>query len=322
MGGALRKKLAIVGFSPKSRDLAPCEDPEWEIWSCNHVYRYIPRTDVIFEIHKHDELEAKYGAENWQQYSNYLKTTKATVYMMEEHPDYPNVKRLPFEELVQEFGWLRETVEDGECGYVRSLSHDATFKSTLAYMMAMAIRENRWETIAIYGVDMSVDSEWRHQRMNFSMFIGWARGAGIQVILPDNSALLREGYIQFYGYHDSQAEKYKEVILKLQARVKQADDTLQAMDRQNDAMANRVHELRGAIKLADEMSKDESVNGHRELFLSKKAALAKDLEEVTYKQSAHLGSMQILQGRRIERAALMEELGYHNRGEFHEKNRA
>jgi hypothetical protein len=58
------------------------------------------------------------------------------------------------------------------------------------------------------------------------------------------------------------------------------------------------------------------------MFAAKKATLVKDLEDVTYKQSAHLASMQVLHGRRIERAALMEELGYHNRGEFPERNRA
>src|SRR3990172_1701545 len=145
----VRKKLAIVGFSERSRDFAPFDDPEWEIWGCNHVYRFVPRVDVLFEIHRIGELEAKYGPEKWALYSEYLRTTDATVWMMDERADFPKVKRLPIEALEAEFAYQLEHVEhppDSRASVTeRKLIDFAQFKSTLSYMLCMGLMEKRFE---------------------------------------------------------------------------------------------------------------------------------------------------------------------------------
>lgn len=316
---ALRKKLAIVGFSEKSRDFAPYDDPEWEIWGCNHVYRFVPRVDVLFEIHRLGELEAKYGPEKWKAYSEHLKTTDSVVYMMDEHPDFPKVKRLPIEALEAEFGYFLEGVElDRGAGKVisRERYEIAQFKSTLSYMLAMALREKRFETIAVYGVDMHVDSEWHFQRMNFAFFLGWARGMGVEIIIPENSSLLREAGFRLYGYESGTAEKYKDLIKEMGKEVQGLDAKLKQMDRENEHMVMRIGEIRGAIKLADQFAQSESFNGHREAFVEKKAALHSDLAELMERQAAHLAAMHEAQGARNKTYAWMDRLGYHNRGEM------
>jgi len=320
-----RTKLAIVGFSPKSRDLAPFDDPEWEIWGCNHVYRYAPRVDALFEIHKIRELEAKYGENNnWPEYAEHLRTTDATVWMQDESPDFPKVKRLPIEDLKRDFGYMLEHYEidgndvDKRTVKGRSRSKIAQFKSTLSYMLAMAIRENRFTEIAVYGVDMSIDSEWHFQRNNFCFYMGWCKGLGIELVLPDNSALLQEAGFRLYGYEESKADKYKELISYLGDDVKKADAETVRMDIHNENMAARIQEMVGAKKVLSRLVKEEQFNGHRE-FLQAELDELNEMEAMLRRdQSKHLGLMYETVGARKKAFALMEQLGYHNRGEMPE----
>ena len=58
------RKIAIIGMANTTRDLAPYDDPSWEIWGMNESYakknrvrgsktdRYLKRWDRIFQIHQ------------------------------------------------------------------------------------------------------------------------------------------------------------------------------------------------------------------------------------------------------------------------------
>lgn len=319
-----RKKLVIVGFSEKSRDFAPYDDPEWEIWGCNHVYRFVPRVDVLFEIHRLGELEAKYGPEKWAAYSEYLRTTDATVWMMDERADFPKVKRLPIETLEAEFAYQLEHVEyEGfDVGKrkvtERKLTDFAQFKSTLSYMLCMALMEKRFEEIAVYGVDMVADSEYWFQRNNLSFYMGWARGAGVKLRIPENSALLREGGFIRYGYESGTAEKYKDVIAERGRRVKDLDAALVAMDNENEVMVAEMRRIEGKLAVVKALAVDESFNGHRERFTEEARLIETDYRALCERQRVHFLRMHDFQGRRNESFEIMEKLGYHNRGEMPE----
>lgn len=318
-----RTKLAIVGFSEKTRDFAPYDDPEWEIWGCNHVYRFIPRVDVLFEIHKIGELQAKYGPEKWKVYSDWLKSTDAVVYMQDTSEEFPNVKRLPIEQLESEFSYFLEHVEWTGSGVgdrnvtKRERFPYAQFKSTPAYMLAMALLEG-FKEIAVYGLDMAIDSEWHFQRMNMSFLLGWARGAGVELTLPETSALLREAGMRLYGYEESQAEKYKPVIDRLGNRIKELDAQLQKMDNQNEEMVNHIFKLQGVIAMLHSYAGDERFNGSRDIVLKDLEEHEKELAQMSERQRVHLSSSMETLGARKEAFDLMDKLGYHNRGEMPE----
>jgi len=320
----MRKKLAIVGFSERSRDLAPYDDPEWEIWGCNHVYRFIPNLHANFEIHRLKELEAKLGPDKWPVYAEWLRTTDAVVWMQEKSDEFPNVQRLPIEELEAEFSYFLEHIETEGTGVgdrkvtSRTLKPYAQFKSTPAYMIAMALRERRFEEIAIYGLDMAIDSEWHFQRMNMSFLLGWARGMGIEITIPNNSALLREGGLRLYGYETGTAEKYKPVIDHLGKKLREFDAKLKGMDEKNEAMVNHIFKLEGIIAMLKSYEKDERFNGSRELIAEDLKAHEKELEAIRIDQGVHLGATRETFGARKEAFALMDQLGYHNRGEIPE----
>jgi hypothetical protein len=89
------------------------------------------------------------------------------------------------------------------------------------YMLAHAIQEwnqaerpSDWE-IGIWGISMTVDSQWGPQRSQFEYLIGLARGSGLRVYVPPESDLLKGNYA--YGYDSDRETGFPEDML--QARV-------------------------------------------------------------------------------------------------------
>jgi hypothetical protein len=75
-----------------------------------------------------------------------------------------------------------------ECDVLRKLT------STPSYMMALAIHEGHKE-ISIYGVEMGMDNhEYFKQRAGMYAWIGYAKGLGIEVTIPDESSLFKDAY--------------------------------------------------------------------------------------------------------------------------------
>lgn len=176
--GERRKKVAIVGFSESSRHLAPYNDPEWEIWAMNQLYRHIPRATRWWEMHKYPDyltIDQVPGTD----YAGWLAKCPIPVYMCEKRDDVPNSVRYPIETMVARFGDY--------------------FYSTISYMIALAISEG-FEEIGLWGIDLAHDSEYEYQKPSAEYLLGVAIGAGITVRIPQQSALLKGTYR--YGYED------------------------------------------------------------------------------------------------------------------------
>jgi hypothetical protein len=187
-----KKKAAVVGFASSSRDLAPYDDPECAILALNELYRSIPRWDVLFEMHKIEyvrQFAPRDGATSEPSaHYTFLKSLPPAgdpafrpVYMQQRHEDIPASVALPIKELSERFF-------PGE---------DPYFTSTPSYMIAMAIMEG-YEEIGIYGIDLLQDEEYSYQRPGAEYLIGVARGMGIKVHVPKQSALCKANYL--YGY--------------------------------------------------------------------------------------------------------------------------
>ena len=139
------KRLAIVGCSD-SKNLAPYDDPDIEIWSVNNAYGHIKRYSRWFEIHT---IEFKDGhfSRRWNRdfrgldvdiYLSHLAALDCPVYMQKHWDCIPKSVAFPVDEVIKHFG------------------DDRYFTNTISYQIALAIMEG-FKEIQVWGVDMAVD---------------------------------------------------------------------------------------------------------------------------------------------------------------------
>lgn len=176
--GTKRTKLAIVGFAASSKDLAPFNDPTWEIVGLNQLYRHIPRADRWLEIH-HNFLEHVVEGTD---HMKWLSEAPIPVYMVDRIPGIPNSVRYPIERVM-----------DGHTDY---------FTSTVAFALALAIEEG-FKEIGLWGIDLIVGDEYFYQKPCAEFWLGVAHGKGITVTLPHTTALCKQSHR--YGYQSEPA---------------------------------------------------------------------------------------------------------------------
>jgi len=169
-------KIAIVCGSPSTMMDAPFDDPEWEIWVLgNRIDAFKgKRVTRIFEIH--DDLSEHGDPERYalSLVEHGLPMIVGEGFILEEDNQ---IKAFPFK--AAEDLWGAE--------YLTSSS---------AYMMALAILEGATE-ISIYGVDMAIDNfEYYWQRPAMEAWVGFAKGRGIKVFIPDASPLGKSDYVE------------------------------------------------------------------------------------------------------------------------------
>ena len=173
-----RTKVAIVGFSYTSLHLAPYADLEWSIWGMNQLYRHIPRADRWFEMHRDPLVDQVAGTD----YTQWMKESKIPIYMLSASDEIPLSVAFPLDDIVQ------------------NISHRCYFTSSIAYMIALAIRDG-FKEIAIYGVDLADDTEYFEQRPCAEYWLGVAEARGVKVYIHKRSALLKQAWL--YGYENS-----------------------------------------------------------------------------------------------------------------------
>jgi hypothetical protein len=171
-----RKRVAIVGFSAVTRDAAPYDDPSFEIWGLNQLYRFTPRFDRWFELHTREVFLADTVRDT--NYLAWLQTAPVPIYMIERFPDIPTSVRFPIEVLIQTF-------------------RRDYFTSSIALQFAFAILLG-FEEIHAYGIDLVVGGEYGFEKPCAEYWLGQMEGRGIKVVLPKKSALLKQHHR--YGY--------------------------------------------------------------------------------------------------------------------------
>ena len=167
------RDLVILGSAPM-----PGYDPRYkfyvdktafqqdaDIWAFNSFARILPRTDAVFQIH----LPGRYRNQpSWE----WLKTTKATVYMREVDPEVPTSVAYPFEEVYE----LTRNVRQG----VKQLEPIKFMTSTAPFAIALAILQGR-PKIHFYGFGLEQDTEYFDQRDCILFWMGFAAGRGISM---------------------------------------------------------------------------------------------------------------------------------------------
>jgi hypothetical protein len=229
-----RKKVAIVGFASSTRLQAPFDDQSWEIWAMNQLMRFIPRGTRWFEMHPHSGPHS-YVADMvpGTDYLKWMRECPIPLYMVSRREDFPTSITYPLDQMLAEFG-------------------TDYFHSTVDYMLALAISEG-FEEIGIWGIDMAHDTEYEHQKPSGSFWIGVAKGRGIKVTIPPESALLHKAHR--YGYEplpsDHMSEQLAGRAKALHERRAQLATEMNAIDgalQENGHWAEFVkHQRRGAL---------------------------------------------------------------------------
>lgn len=115
-----------------------------------------------------------------------LRMSKVPIYMLDKQDDIPMSVRYPIEDITKLVG----KATGKETPYL---------ESSIAYMLALAVHEGV-ERVGIWGVDLHCESEWAYQRPNLEYLIGLARGKGVRVFIPPQSALMTHQFGVPYGY--------------------------------------------------------------------------------------------------------------------------
>lgn len=170
------KSLAIVCGSPSTEMDAPFGNESYDVWVLGNRSNRYPRFDLVFEIH--DDL-SEHG--DVDRYVGYLLSLGVPLVVGEGFPskDGP-VQVFPFEEARRLFGSTYLT-------------------SSTAYMIALALLSG-YEHIELYGVDMAVDDhEYFRQRPCLEAWVGFAKGRGVNVVIPPESPVLHSDFVEGRG---------------------------------------------------------------------------------------------------------------------------
>jgi len=244
------KKVNILGFTPHKM-LAPLNDPTYEVWGLNDLYVDLPKHlpyDRMrwFQIHKWAEVkDGEAGPCNFDggpvhgRDPNHVAWMKEVagqmpLYMFEPRPEVPDAIILKKEEFYQHFSL------DGE-------NPTNYFTNTITWMIGLAIMEG-YEEIGVYGVDMMMaggdGSEYGYQRPSCEWLLGWARGAGIKVVVPAESDLLKTAFA--YGDHEQSVYRKKLVSHKAELQSR-----LNGVRGQIASAQQGVNELVGGIQILE-----------------------------------------------------------------------
>lgn len=173
------KKIAIIGTAPQWQ-LAPFEDQSWDIWGIYGVACCGRRLTRLYELHEKsviiDMAEKMYPNGEYFKVANDLGKNYIT---RDAYDQCPDAVRFDFEAKIKKFG--------------------PYFASSASWLIADAIDQGADE-IGIWGVNMSSDGEYVHQKPSCSFLLGYARALGIKITIPPTSELL--ALTHQYGYED------------------------------------------------------------------------------------------------------------------------
>lgn len=217
-----KSKVCLAGFAPSYQE-APWGNPEYEFWCLNEFYKLakgIPNfsVDRWFEIHDRNS-----PSKATPEHAAFLKQCPVPVYMWTHYDDIPNSVRFPKDEVL---AWFEE----------RGFNGSAYFNNSISWMIALAMMEGH-KHIAVYGVDMSTQSEWGHQKPSCEYILGLAEGMGIKIELPQSSELLK--CAQLYGF-----ESNNNLRAWMKAQAKELDKRMQGMEQQCILLEHNLSRLR------------------------------------------------------------------------------
>jgi hypothetical protein len=244
-------RVYIVGCAG-TKDTVPYDDKEAEFWGVNNLYGVpLPGAKFSrwFEIHNiwFDNNIKKllrrgdndFRGQKVEEYMKGLAALNIPIYMQQFWPDLvPNSVQYPLAEMLNYFA-----VEKG-------LGRDARYlTNTISLEIALAIYEG-FKDIHVYGVDMSVGTEYEKQRPSCEFWLGLAKGMGINIHVPDEADLMKTRFI--YGFEEPLQNEFTKKLKKLKK-----DMLGKANMAQQNFLASQkaLEQYQGAIGAVSEMEK-------------------------------------------------------------------
>lgn len=227
-------RFAIVGYTPTMTEALPLlDDPSWHVWGMNNLHAQPTFAGLAGKFDEWFDLHPAGAISSDAQHADWLArgADGVPVWTWEPRPEWPTARRYPREEVTERFG--------------KYFTNTVSWQVALALLRIMAhspdgARAPEGSAIAIFGVDMATSSEYAAQRPSVEYFLGIAAGAGVEVILPERSDLLK--CAQLYGEQDggfrAMLDERREILTK---QLAEHEATVA------QATAN-VHALRGALE--------------------------------------------------------------------------
>lgn len=214
------KKLAIVGTHPDTRDNAPWNDGDFDIWVFNEAAMANPietpddpakqwckRWDACFQMHKPEIYTSPHNRSNTRHWDWLQKQHgDKPIYMQEQDPRVPNSCKYQLDQAV-------------------ALTGEKYFTSSFAYALALAAIA-KYEYIEIYGSDLVSNTEYSYQAECFKFWIAYLRGCGVTVIMKCWSAAFITPLYGYEGEVQLGTEYYGERIQRHNATWQSADKNL------------------------------------------------------------------------------------------------
>lgn len=254
-----RKKICILGFAATSRNLAPFNDPEWEIWGLNGLYKEIAWPDNMarwYEFHPRHDIDS-YEAGGGEDYVKFLQGLKIPLYTECKYPDIPTSEVYPLAQICDFFhigSESRRALVNPHM--IAGNIKNPYFTNSISMMVAHAIHDMLYykreiEEIAVYGVDMSHATEYGHQKPSCEFYLGICEGLRLAGKLktwgvPKESSLLKHDFI--YGYEGVAQGKY---IGTLKARKAQLNNILLNYQNQERSAHDAAQQFLGALQEND-----------------------------------------------------------------------
>lgn len=207
-----RDKLAIVGFATSTRDMAPFDDPAYDIGGLNQLYRFIPRADVWMDIHINWDEENVEGTDH----RGWIRECGIPVLMTRHHADLPTSVSYPVDAVIQ-------------------MGTDY-LTSSVAFYVAWGIHQG-YREIALFGIDLVVGTEYENQKACAEFWLGVAHGKGVDLRIPPQSALLR--HTHRYGYQKEPSWG--------PCSLEEIGRRVASLMKERDALIAKLHALDGAI---------------------------------------------------------------------------
>lgn len=244
------KRLAIVGSHPDTRENAPFDDPDVDIWVFNEaaMAAWCRRWDAVFQIHTPEVYTSPNNTSNkghwaWLQEAH----GERVIWMGEQDERVPNSRKYPLDEIIEKVPG----------------AHLRWFDSSPSYAMALAIYQG-YEEITLYGMDLVSNTEYVHQLRNWNFWVGVAMGRGIRIVFESEPNDFGNG--RLYGYEgEVQIERaaFWQRVDTLEKAWEQAERDLSGLkeqvqevirQRKSESVAEVVKDYQARVLAAGEVS--------------------------------------------------------------------
>jgi len=189
------RQIAILGYAEETRDKIHGLDESVEVWGINMAHVFTHKSDSTgsitknlkatptnwFQLHPIDWANPKGEVTGYfgrpKEHMDFLSAFDGNVWLQKEIPEIPNGKRFPLEEI-------------------STASGSSYFTSTFSYQLGLAwyqhvVEKNPIKRLYVYGVNLSSVDEYIHQKSCVEYWLGRLEEAGVSIVIPDGSSLLK-----------------------------------------------------------------------------------------------------------------------------------